>query len=117
MDISNKIKTLREDKKISQEYIAHELGLSQSQYSRRESGEIKFIAEEIGKLSKILEVPVSHIYGQETNSFTIHTQNGGNFGQHIQLSEKLIAQFEARLLEKDDMISILKNQLKRRNSK
>jgi transcriptional regulator with XRE-family HTH domain len=111
MDISNKIKTLREDKKISQEYIAHELGLSQSQYSRRESGEIKFIAEEIGKLSKILEVPVSHIYGQETNSFTIHTQNGGNFGQHIQLSEKLIEQYEARLSEKDDLILILSKQL------
>lgn len=108
MDISTKVKLLREDKKLSQEFISHQLGLSQSQYSRREKGEVKFIAEEIGKLAKILEVSVSYIYGEETNSFTVHTQNGGNFGQYIQVSEKLIEQYEARLKEKDEMIRLLK---------
>lgn len=93
--------------KISQEFISHELGLSQSQYSRRENGEVKFVAEEIGKLAKLLEVSVSHIYGEETNSFTVHTQNGGNFGQYIQVSEKLIEQFEARLKEKNEIILLL----------
>ena len=93
--------------KISQEFISHELGLSQSQYSRRENGEVKFVAEEIGKLAKLLEVSVSHIYGEETNSFTVHTQNGGNFGQYIQVSEKLTEQFEARLKEKDEIILFL----------
>lgn len=96
--------------KISQEFISHELGLSQSQYSRRENGEVKFVTEEIGKLAKLLEVSVSHIYGEETNSFTVHTQNGGNFGQYIQVSEKLIEQFEARLKEKDEIILLLKTQ-------
>lgn len=93
--------------KISQEFISHELGLSQSQYSRRENGEVKFVTEEIGKLAKLLEVSVSHIYGEETNSFTVHTQNGGNFGQYIQVSEKLIEQFEARLKEKNEIILLL----------
>ena len=96
--------------KISQEFISHELGLSQSQYSRRENGEVKFVTEEIGKLAKLLEVSVSHIYGEETNSFTVHTQNGGNFGQYIQVSEKLIEQFEARLKEKNEIILLLKTQ-------
>ena len=108
MDIATKVKLLREKKKISQEYISHQLGLSQGQYSRRENGEVKFVAEEIGKLAKILKVSVSHIYGEETNSFTVHTQNGGNFGQYIQVSEKLIEQYEARLKEKDEMILLLK---------
>jgi transcriptional regulator with XRE-family HTH domain len=58
MEISHKVKLIREDKKFSQEYVSHKLGLSQSQYSRRENGEVKFIAEEIGKLAKILEIPV-----------------------------------------------------------
>jgi transcriptional regulator with XRE-family HTH domain len=111
MDISTKIKLLREDKKISQDYISHQLGLSQSQYSRRENGEVKFVAEEIGKLAKILEVSVSHIYGEETNTFTLHTQNGGNFGQYIRESERLIEQYEMRLKEKDDTISFLKDQI------
>lgn len=42
MKIHETIKEIREDKKISQEVVAHNLRLSQSQYSRRESGEIKF---------------------------------------------------------------------------
>ena len=105
------IKTLRESKKLSQEYIAFQLGLSQSQYSRRENGEVKFLADEIGKLAKILEVSVSYIYGEETNSFTIHTQNGGNFEQYIQVSEKLIEQHEMRLKEKDELIKLLKTKL------
>jgi transcriptional regulator with XRE-family HTH domain len=108
MDIATKIKLLREEKKISQEFISHQLGLSQSQYSRRENGEVKFIAEEIGKLAQLLEVSVSYIFGEESNSFTVHTQNGGNFGQYIQASEKLIEQYEIRLKEKDDMILLLK---------
>ncbi|WP_452218600.1 helix-turn-helix domain-containing protein [Lacinutrix undariae] len=110
MDLATKVKLLREDKKISQEFVSHQLGLSQSQYSRRENGEVKFVAEEIGKLAKLLEVSVSHIYGEETNSFTVHTQNGGNFGQYIQVSEKLIEQYEARLKEKDEIILLLKKQ-------
>ncbi len=109
MDIATKVKLLREEKKISQEFISHELGLSQSQYSRRENGEVKFVAEEIGKLAKILEVSVSQIYGEATNSFSVHTQNGGNFGQYIQVSEKLIEQYEARLKEKDEMIILIKS--------
>jgi transcriptional regulator with XRE-family HTH domain len=112
MDIHQRVRLLREDKKISQEFISHELGLSQSQYSRRENGEVKFIAEEIGKLANLLEVSVSNIYGEESNSFTVHTQNGGNFGQYIQASEKLIEQYELRLNEKDEIILLLKNKFK-----
>ncbi|MGR7813981.1 helix-turn-helix domain-containing protein [Lacinutrix undariae] len=100
MDLATKVKLLREDKKISQEFVSHQLGLSQSQYSRRENGEVKFVAEEIGKLAKLLEVSVSHIYGEETNSFTVHTQNGGNFGQYIQVSENLLSNMRLDLKKK-----------------
>lgn len=107
MKVHERVKLLREDKKFSQDYIAHQLGLSQSQYSRRESGEIKFIADEISQLAKLLETSISNSFGEETNLFTIYTQNGGNFGQYISLPEKLIEQYEARIKEKDDMIQLL----------
>ncbi len=112
MDLHYKVKLLREDKKISQEHIAHHLGLSQSQYSRRENGEIKFIAEEISKLSKILEIPISQLFGEESNSFSVQTQNGGNFGQHITIPEKLIEQYEARLTEKEKVIQLLEEKIR-----
>lgn len=111
MRLHEKIKHVREERKLSQDFIAHELGLSQSQYSRRESGEIKFIAEEIIQLSKVLETKIADLYGEEGTVFNNHNQNGGAFGQYVTVSDKLIEQFEKRIQEKDEMIELLKNQL------
>ncbi len=111
MKLHEKVKTIREEKKLSQDFIAHELGLSQSQYSRRESGEIKFDADEILQLSKTLDTKVSELYGEETNVFNINTQNGGAFGQYVTIPDKLIELYEKRLQEKDEMIEILKKQI------
>lgn len=108
MKIHEKIRDIRESKKISQSAIAHELGLEQSQYSRREKGEIQFVPEEIVLLSKVLETSISNLFGEETNVFTIHTQKGGNFGQYITIPEKLIEQYELRIKEKDELISLLR---------
>ncbi|MDO6491224.1 MULTISPECIES: helix-turn-helix domain-containing protein [unclassified Cellulophaga] len=108
MNIPIKIKLLREDKKISQEFVSHQLGLSQSQYSRRENGTVKFVAEEIGKLAKILDVSVSFIYNEETNDFTDNTINIDNVRHYINVSKKLIEQYESILKEKDEIILLLK---------
>lgn len=112
MNIYNRVKLIREDKKYSQEYIAHELGLSQSQYSRRENGEIKFVPQEIRRLAKLLETSVSDLFGEDTTIFNNHDQKGGNFGQHITLSEKVIDLYEARLKEKDKSIDQLLTTIK-----
>lgn len=111
MKLHEKVKQLREDKKLSQDYIAHELGLNQSQYSRRENGQIQFIAEEIKQLAALLETSIAELYGEETVIFNNHDQKGGNFGQYLNIPEKLIEQYEARLKEKDDTIQLLKGLL------
>ncbi len=111
MKIHEKIKEIREFKKISQEVIAYELGLDQSQYSRREKGEIKFVVDEIELISKILDTKISQLYGEETLIFNNHDQKGGNFGQYISVPEKLIEQYEIRLLEKEKLIDFLKEQI------
>lgn len=113
MKLYEKVKQLREDKKLSQDYIAHQLGLSQSQYSRRENGQISFIAEEISQLAKLMETTIAELYGEETIIFNNHDQKGGNFGQYLTVSDKLIEQYEARLKEKDDMIHMLKGLLEK----
>ena len=109
--VSKHIKTLREFKKISQGYLAHELDLDQSQYSRRESGEIEFSATEVAKLSKLLETTIATLYGEETNVFKNVYQRGGNFEQYVSIPEKLIEQYEIRIKEKDELIDYLKLQL------
>lgn len=112
MKLHEKIKHVREERKLSQDYIAHELGLSQSQYSRRESGETKFIAEELIQLSKALETKIADLYGEESAVFNNHNQKGGSFGQYVTVSDKLIEQFEKRIQDKEDMIKMLKEQLR-----
>lgn len=104
MQIHEKIKSIREDKKMSQSFIAFELGLDQSQYSRRENGEIDFTAKELLALSRKLEIPVSKLYDEETTVFNNIDQKGGNFGQYVSVSEKLIEQYDLLLLEKDKRI-------------
>lgn len=108
MKLHEKVKTLREERKLSQDFLAHELGLDQSQYSRREKGEIQFVPDELKKISKLLETTISNLFGEETNVFTVNTQNGGNFGQYVTTSEKLIEQYELRLKEKDELIALLR---------
>ena len=108
MILHEKIKEIREEKKLSQSYLAHELGLDPSQYSRREKGEIDFKPKEIILLSKKLETPIAKLFGEETNVFNNIDQKGGSFGQYVTTSEKLIEQFEIRLIEKEDMIAQLK---------
>lgn len=111
MEIHKTIKKLREDRHFSQEAIAHALDLKQSQYSRRENGEIAFSAREIPILAKELGSSVAKIYGEETNSFSVQTQNGGNFGQYVSVPEKLIEQYEDRLREKDETIAFLRSRI------
>lgn len=111
MKLHEKIKHVREDRKLSQEFIANELGLSQSQYSRRESGETKFIAEELIQLSKALETKIADLYGEESAVFNNNNQKGGAFGQYVTVSDKLIEQFELRIREKDEIIKSLNHRL------
>lgn len=115
MLLHERVKNIREEKKFSQDFIAHELGLSQSQYSRRESGEIKFNADEVLNLSKVLTTHISDLYGEPALTFNNHNQQGGAFGQiHkvYNIPDKLIEQYEKRLQEKDELIALLKKQLK-----
>jgi transcriptional regulator with XRE-family HTH domain len=112
MQLYNKIKILRENKKISQSNLAYELGLDQSQYSRREKGEIPFIPNEIIKLSKLLETSVSNLFDEEIIVLNNIDQKDGNFIQYVSTHEKLIEQYELRIKEKEEMIVLLKSQIK-----
>ncbi len=108
MKIHEAIKEIREEKHYSQEAMAHVLGLTQSQYCRRENGAVRFVAEEIPMLAKELETPIAEIYGEEGHPFTNPTQNGNNFKQKVSMLENLVAKYKALLKEKDEMITFLK---------
>jgi transcriptional regulator with XRE-family HTH domain len=96
---------------MSQKYIASVLEIEQSQYSRRENGQIPFSINELEKLSNIFEVQISDFFVEKIIIFTSNNQSGGAFGQYLSVPDKLIEQYEARLKEKEEMIKLLKEQI------
>lgn len=104
MKINENIKAIRQSKNLSQSYLANELNLDQSQYSRREKGEIQFVPSEIVKLSKLLETSISELFGEEI----VPSQRIKEINENLSVAEKLIEQYEMRIKEKEEMIVVLK---------
>lgn len=111
MELHEKVKFYREAKKLSQDSVAYNLGLDQSQYSRRENGSIKFNSDEISQLCQVLEVTPLELFNSESVIFNNTNQQGGNFGQYISFPEELQKQYELRIKEKDEMINLLKEEI------
>jgi len=87
MKTGEKIKILREIKKMTPEYIADELGMSVSGYRKIERGSVRLSTEKLEKISTILDVAPNELLTSETLSFNItnnknsnngHTNNGYN---------------------------------------
>ncbi|RZK10540.1 MAG: XRE family transcriptional regulator [Flavobacterium sp.] len=57
----DKIKTIRELRGFSQEYMASELGIAQNSYSKIETNQIKLTADTLQKISEILCVSIQDI--------------------------------------------------------
>jgi transcriptional regulator with XRE-family HTH domain len=111
MELHEKVKFYREAKKLSQDSVAYNLGLDQSQYSRRENGTIQFKSDEISKLCETLEISPVELFNSESVIFNNTNQQGGNFGQYISFPEELQKQYELRIKEKDEMINVLKEEI------
>jgi transcriptional regulator with XRE-family HTH domain len=111
MKLHEKIKRFREIKQWSQENVAFELGLNQSQYSRRESGMIKFNSEEIVFLAKIFEIPISELFDEYDGSLKKNSPSSEEFNYYFARTEGLIQQYELRLQEKDELIMELREKL------
>ena len=112
METFEKVRFFREQKKVSQEFVSTLLNIEQSQFSRRESGQIPFSINELEKLSELFDVEISEFFKEKTVIFTSNNQSGGSFGQYVSVPDRLIEQYEMRLKEKKEMIDLLKEQIK-----
>ena len=108
--VGKRIRTLRKQKGLSQEQVADSLHISQSAYARIENGESHSWSNYIEQISTLFEIRPEELIKQE-NIIVNQNQQGGNGAFVInQLSEKLIEQFEQRLLDKDVVIKLLKEE-------
>ncbi len=61
-DILNRLKALREEKDLRQEYIARRLGIDRTTYVRKESGAIPITTEEWLKLADAMEQDPAYFF-------------------------------------------------------
>ncbi|TAH20268.1 MAG: XRE family transcriptional regulator [Cytophagales bacterium] len=113
-----KIKKMRELKNITQEFMAKQLGITQSAYSKLEAKDTEISAEQIKKIATILQIPTQDIAqfadlfdrvimnefnNSHNNSFSPNSQ------YTFQTAEKEL--YEKLLQEKDETISSLKREI------
>ena len=115
MHIGTKIRKLRELKGYSQEYVASQLGMVQTNYSKIERGETKeMTVKRLEEIAKVLEVdPATILNFDEKQVFNSTFNNqSGNLGDNIVLMKTSFdrerEQYEARLKHQDEEIAFLR---------
>jgi len=76
--IKQKLTNKRTEKKYSQEKMAELLGISQSQYNRRENGITKITKNEWDKMAKVLNTTLESIYEPEDGIYIIENKNSND---------------------------------------
>jgi transcriptional regulator with XRE-family HTH domain len=118
--IGERIRKMREDRNISQEKMALELNLTQSNYGRLEKDDKRLTVPKLQKISEVLKVSVSFLFNEQVSK-VIHQHDNENpsaynvenlYQNNKEISDKLIEQYEFRLKEKDELIAIFKTQIK-----
>lgn len=104
------IKEIRLSKGYSQENMAMDLGLSQSQYSRRENGAIEFSLEEIRKICKILNLDIYQtVINLISNPGDVLTED-----EYLRVeTNKLLVDMEKLINETQELTVKLKMKLKK----
>jgi transcriptional regulator with XRE-family HTH domain len=80
MVIGHKIKKLRELKNLTQEFMANELGLNQSAYSKLESGSTEISYSKLEKVASVLGISIEDItkFDEQMVFNIMNNQNGQN---------------------------------------
>ncbi|PXY41636.1 hypothetical protein DMB65_06710 [Flavobacterium cheongpyeongense] len=103
MKVYQRIKEEREKKKFSQSYLALELKLDQSQYSRRENGAIPLTVNELLKIAEILGVKPEKFFATIGDECSVAKPD--------ESIVKIITLYEICMKEKDERIALLTYQL------
>ncbi len=120
MHVGIKIRKLRELKGYSQEYVASQLGMVQTNYSKIERGETKDITvkrlEEIAKVLEVTPATILNFDEKQVFNSTFNNQSG-NLGDNIVLMKNSFdrerQQYEASLKHRDEEIAFLREMLRK----
>lgn len=113
LQIGQKIKKLRELKNFTQSYVARELGITQSAYSKIEIGESELSYNKLGKIAEIFGMSPEEIVSfNEQMIFNImHNQTGNGFIINKWVSENEKKIYEEQITHLKEEIDYLKKVL------
>jgi transcriptional regulator with XRE-family HTH domain len=109
--IGAKLFELRKQKSWSQEQTADYLNISRSAYQRIEVGEGYSWASNLEKICEVFDIQPEVLIKEENVVINNNQQGGSSTNAYVinQLSDKLIEQYEIRLKEMEELITILKS--------
>ncbi|MGU3377351.1 helix-turn-helix domain-containing protein [Chryseobacterium sp. M5A1_1a] len=70
-----KLRIIRKQKGYTQKQVADYIATDVSNYSRKESGDVKIISDEWEKIARFLEVPVDEIYEEEEAKIIVNNDH------------------------------------------
>ncbi len=117
MEIGTKIKKVREDQNLTQEYVAHKLGISQESYSRIESNKASLTIDRLEKIAELFKmnvidlmtVPETFVFHE---SFQNQQHSSNYFGTQQTLFERIIEQQKELIESQKSEIAFLRSLLK-----
>lgn len=115
-NLGNKIRSIRELKNFTQEYLAKKLGISTRAYSKIESGETQVTVNRLLEISNIFGVSVQEILGFDKamvfNNNPINSKVNHYVAYNNTEIEEVKKLYERIIAEKEKVIFHLENQIK-----
>lgn len=108
-NIAKKIRQLRTQQGLSQEYMALELGITQPSYARLEREDCRINVVRLIQIAKILQVEVSALLDENSQNL-IHTNNADNAQDYI----KTLSPDKSHIASLKEEIGFLREVLKRK---
>lgn len=95
----NKIRHLRELRNLTQDHMARQLGMDQSQYSKIETGKAKPDQDKLVKIAEALDVPLAELVSPEPLVLNMQHANGKEVANGSRVQQELPVTSEQFLRE------------------
>jgi len=113
------IRKVREEKGITQEVMASELDITQSNYGRLEKNDNRLTAPKLLKIAQILNVSVSYLFNEQTSKVINQQHNDAPSAYNVEnlyqdnkeIYDKLISSNKDQIMNLKEEIQFLRGQL------
>lgn len=111
-NVGLRIKETRERKNISQDAMAMELEITQSNYGRLEKSDSRLTVPKLLKIAEVLEVSISYLFGEKSNKSILQHNNQTAQAYNVDTIESVINADKDHIESLKEEISFLRNLLK-----